>query len=170
MNFETLHTLLDYHYWARDRILDAAEPLMAEQFTRNLGNSFPSVRDTLVHLLSADWVWCARWQGEVPQAMLDPVTFPDVASIRAVWAEHEPKVRAVLDRFGENGTTRLIEYRTFNGVSQAQPFWQILQHVVNHGSYHRGQITTMLRQLGATPPKSVDLIAFYRERSAITAQ
>jgi uncharacterized damage-inducible protein DinB len=170
MNFETLHTLLDYHYWARGRILDAAEPLTAEQFTRNLGNSFPSVRDTLVHLLSADWVWCARWQGEVPQAMLDPVTFPDVASIRAVWAEHEPKVRAVLDRFGENGTTRLIEYRTFNGVSQAQPFWQILQHVVNHGSYHRGQITTMLRQLGATPPKSVDLIAFYRERSAITAQ
>jgi uncharacterized damage-inducible protein DinB len=57
----------------------------------------------------------------------------------------------------------------FSGVSSAQPFWQLLQHLVNHGSYHRGQITTMLRQLGAAPPKSVDLISFYRERSAPAA-
>jgi uncharacterized damage-inducible protein DinB len=42
----------------------------------------------------------------------------------------------------------------------------MLQHVVNHGSYHRGQVTTLLRQLGAPAPKSVDLIAFYRERAA----
>jgi uncharacterized damage-inducible protein DinB len=169
MNFQTLQTLLDYHYWARDRALDAAERLTPEQFTTDLGNSFPSVRDTLVHLFSADWIWCARWEGESPQTMLDPKTFPDVASIRAAWKEHEQKVRAVLTTLGENGIARVIEYRMMNGVASAQPFWQMLQHVVNHGSYHRGQVTTMLRQLGAAPPKSVDLIAFYRERSAITA-
>jgi uncharacterized damage-inducible protein DinB len=169
MNFHTLETLLDYHYWARDRILDAAERLTPEQLTRDLGNSFPSVRDTLVHLFSAEWVWCARWQGASPQTMLDPAAFPDVASLRAAWHEHEQKVRAVLAQFGENGIVRAIEYRTFNGVAQAQPFWQMLQHVVNHGSYHRGQVTTMLRQLGAAPPRSLDLIAFYREQGAISA-
>jgi uncharacterized damage-inducible protein DinB len=169
MNCETLLTLLDYHYWARDRVLDAVERLTPEQLTRDLGNSFPSVRDTLVHLFSAEWVWCARWQGESPQTMLDPAAFPDVASIRAAWHEHEQKVRAILAQLGENGITRAIEYKTFNGVAQAQPFWQMLQHVVNHGSYHRGQVTTLLRQLGAAPPQSLDLIAFYRERSATTA-
>ena len=169
MNLQTLQMLLDYHYWAGDRVLAAAETLAPEQFTRNLGNSFPSVRDTLVHLLSADWVWCARWAGETPQAMLDPVVFPDVASLRAAWTDHERKVRAILAQLGENGITRTIEYRTFNGLAQAQPFWQLLQHLVNHGSYHRGQVTTLLRQLGATPPASLDLIAFYRERGAAAA-
>ena len=169
MNFQTLETLLDYHYWARDRVLAAAEALTPAQFTKDLGNSFPSVRDTLVHLFSADWIWCARWEGESPQAMLDPATFPDVASVRAAWTEHERKMRGILAQLGENGITRIIEYRTFNGISSAQPFWQMLQHVVNHGSYHRGQVTTMLRQLGAAPPKSLDLIAFYRERAATTA-
>ena len=103
MNFRHLQTLLDYHYWARDRVLDAAERLTPEQFTKDLGNSFPSVRDTLVHLFSADWIWCSRWEGESPQAMLDPATFPDVASLRAAWTEHERKVRAILAQLGENG-------------------------------------------------------------------
>src|SRR5687767_14533102 len=169
MNFQTLETLLDYHYWARDRVFEAAERLTPDQFTKDLGNSFPSVRDTLVHVFSADRIWCARWEGESPQTMLDPTTFPDVASVRAAWTEHERKVRGILAQLGENGVTRIIEYRTLNGLAQAQPFWQILQHMVNHGSYHRGQVTTMLRQLGAAPPKSVDLITFYRERSATTA-
>lgn len=170
MNFQSLQMLLDYHYWARDRVLDAVEPLTPEQFTRDLGNSFHSVRDTLVHLFSADWVWYTRWQGGSPQAMLDPTTFPDAASIRAAWTEQEQKVRALVVQLGENGIDRVIEYRLFSGQASAQPFWQLLQHVVNHGSYHRGQVTTMLRQLGATPPRSVDLIAFYRERSATAAR
>jgi uncharacterized damage-inducible protein DinB len=165
-----LEMLLDYHYWARDRVLAAAEALTPDQFTRDLGNSFPSVRNTLVHLFSADWVWCTRWEGGSPQAMLDPATFPDLASIRAAWIEQEQKVRAVLIQFGENGIGRVIEYRLFSGQASAQPFWQLLQHVVNHGSYHRGQVTTMLRQLGAAPPGSLDLIAFYRERSATAGQ
>ena len=56
-----------------------------------------------------------------------------------------------------------MPYTLFSGVSSTSPFWQMLQHVVNHASYHRGQVTTMLRQLGAAPAKSCDLITFYRE-------
>lgn len=166
MNLQELHTLLDYHYWARDRLLDAVERLPPEQVTRDLGNSFPSIRDTLVHLYSADWIWCARWEGESPTALLEPSTFADVATIRRAWKEHERRVRSLLERLGEEGIGRTVEYRTTDGKPQAQVFWQMLQHVVNHASYHRGQVTTMIRQLKATPPKSMDLIAFYRERGA----
>src|SRR5687767_13708820 len=78
MNLQELQTLIDYHYWARDRLLEAVEPLLPEQFTKDLGNSFPSVRDTLVHLYGADWIWCSRWEGESPSAMPEPAAFPDV--------------------------------------------------------------------------------------------
>jgi len=167
MNLQELHTLVDYHYWARDRLLDAAERLTPEQFTRDLGNSFPSLRDTLVHLYGAEWIWCARWEGDSPAAMPDSKAFPDLATIRSAWKEQERRVRAVIDRLGEEGIGRPIEYRrTPSEPPQAQGFWQMLQHVVNHGSYHRGQVTTMIRQLGANPPKSMDLIAFYREQGA----
>ena len=75
-------------------------------------------------------------------------------------------MRAFLERLGENGIERTFEYRLFDGTPSAQPFWQMLQHVVNHGSYHRGQVTTMLRQMGAAGPKATDLIAFYRLKNA----
>lgn len=168
MNLPELQALLDYHYWARDRLLAAVAPLTAEQFTRDLGNSFASVRDTLVHLYGAECVWCARWEGESPGGLPDPSSFPDLDSIRTAWREQERRVRAVLERLGAAGLERPIEYER-NGVRYAEPFWQMLQHVVNHGSYHRGQVTTLLRQLGAAPPPSLDLIAFYRERASVQA-
>jgi uncharacterized damage-inducible protein DinB len=162
MNLQDLRTLLDYHYWARDRILAALEPLNAEQFDRDLGSSFNSIHQTLVHLYSAEWAWYMRWQGESPTAPLPIDRFPDVASVRQAWIEQEAKTRAFVDALGEEGLTRVVEYKNITGVPGAAPYWQMVQHIVNHGSYHRGQLTTMVRQVGAAPPKSMDLIAFYK--------
>lgn len=166
MTFEEVQLLLDYHYWARDRVCAAVEALTAEQFTRDLGNSFPSVRDTLAHLYGADWIWCSRWEGTSPAEMPDPAAFQDLASIRTAWSEQERQIRAFVARLGAAGIATALAYER-NGIRQAQPFWQMFQHLVNHGSYHRGQIVTMLRQLGAKPPTSLDLIAFYRERAGV---
>jgi len=161
MNQQELQTLLDYHYWARDRVLDAAEKLTPDQFGRDLGSSFRSVRDTLAHIYAAEWAWCSRWKGVSPTAFpADPPA--DVAAIRAKWGALESDVRAVLDRMGEDGVDRVIEYTMLNGDARASIFSHMLQHVVNHASYHRGQVTTLLRQLGAAPPQGMDLITFYR--------
>jgi uncharacterized damage-inducible protein DinB len=165
MTDEDLKLLVDYHYWARDRVLEALEPLSLEEYTRPLGNSFPSLRDTVVHLYGADWIWCSRWEGVSPDALPDPGLFSDLAAIRAAWEAHERQVRAALERYGERGVDTLVEY-VRHGKHLAEPFSQTLQHLVNHGSYHRGQVTTMLRQLGQAPPKSLDLIAFYRQRAS----
>lgn len=167
MTHAELETLLDYHYWARDRLLDAVEALSPEQLTRDMGSSFRSVRDTLVHLCHTEWVWHQRWNGTSPSGPpQQPEAFADVASIRRLWAEQERDVRAFVDALGEAGIARTIDYRNVAGQAWRSAFWQLLQHLVNHGSYHRGQVTTMLRQMGAAPAKSMDLIAFYRERSA----
>ena len=157
-----LELLFDYHYWARDRLLQAVEPLSPEQFLRDLGSSFRSVRDTLAHIYAAEWVWHSRWTGHSPTALLAPDLFPDLAAIRQAWADHEGRMRAFLGALDDRSIDRVIEYKLLSGRPGAAPFWQMAQHVVNHASYHRGQVVTMLRQLDAAPPEGLDLIAFYR--------
>lgn len=163
MTHADLTALLDFHYWARTRILDAVGELTPEQYTCDLKSSFPSVRDTLVHLLSAEENWYLRWQGVTPTGMLDPSAFPDVESLRGAWSAHEAKMRQFVADLGEEGVHRELDYRTLTGLASRSAMWEMIQHVVNHGTYHRGQVTTMLRQLGASPAKSVDLIAYRRE-------
>jgi uncharacterized damage-inducible protein DinB len=169
MTRSEVQTLLDYHYWARDRLMESVRQLSPEQFTRDLGSSFRSVRDTLAHLHGAESVWYSRWKGESPPAPLPAERFPDVASVEAAWRELEGQVRAFFDPIDDRGLQRSAVFKNAAGVPGSFELWQMLQHVVNHASYHRGQVTTMIRQLGADPPKSQDLIAFYRERSAQTA-
>jgi uncharacterized damage-inducible protein DinB len=156
--------LLDYHYWARDRLLDAVERLPPDQFTREMRGSFRSIRDTLVHIYSAEWLWFARWQGQPPTTMLSPDPYPDVETLRTAWRSHEQQMRAFFDRQDDAQIARAIDYRSMAGHAATSILWHMLQHVVNHASYHRGQVTTLLRQLGAAPPTSMDIIAFYRER------
>lgn len=166
MNFQELRLLLDYHYWARDRMFAAVEKLPSDQYNKDLGGSFKSIHDTLVHFYSAEVVWCSRWLGESPAALSSAGVFADFNALRSSWMAHELRMRTFLDSLGEDGVHRVIEYKSFAGQPSRQPYWQMLQHVVNHASYHRGQVTTMIRQLKADPPASMDLIAFYRERAS----
>jgi uncharacterized damage-inducible protein DinB len=159
-----VQTLIDYNYWARDRLLEAVGRLSPEQFTRDLGSSFRSVRDTLAHLYAAEWIWYRRWMGESPPALPPADRFPDLASVSAAWREIEAQIRAYFEPLDDRAFERVIEYKSTAGVPGASVLWHMLQHVVNHSTYHRGQVTTMLRQMGEMPPKSMDLIAFYRER------
>ena len=164
MTLDDLKTLLDFHYWARDRVLDAAAELTPEQFTRNMGSSFASIRDTLAHIYSSETVWYQRWHGTSPTAHLPFDQFPDIEAIRLAWTDHEARVRAFVNALGPDDVTRVIEFNTLTGEPSSAQLAQMIQHIANHGSYHRGQITTMLRQLGAKPAKSVDLIAYFRAK------
>jgi uncharacterized damage-inducible protein DinB len=164
MNIEEARTLVNYNYWARDRVLAAVDALSTEQFTCAVTSSFGCVRDTLVHVLSAESVWLSRWKGEARTGFLQNSDFPDSATLRKAWQEDEAKMRAFFETMDDAGLARVIDYKAFNGQPFSNPLYQMVQHVVNHGSYHRGQITTLLRQLGVAPPKPLDLIAFYREQ------
>jgi len=166
MTTEELRTLLDYHYWARDRMLAAASSLTAEQLNRDLASSFKTIRETLVHIYAAELAWCSRWNGQPPSALASADGFPDVATLRAKWQQLESDVRGVLDRTALQGVDTVMEYKMLSGEPRSSVFWHMVQHVVNHASYHRGQVTTMMRQVGAKPPEAMDLIAFYRTRQA----
>jgi uncharacterized damage-inducible protein DinB len=102
--------------------------------------------------------------GNSPKAALPAEMFPNAGTLRRAWSEQEGKVRAFVDGLGEDGVDKVIEYRLLSGQPGKAAIWQLVQHVVNHASYHRGQVSTMLRQLGAKPARSMDLDDFYRER------
>jgi uncharacterized damage-inducible protein DinB len=157
--------LLEFNDWARGRMLDAltAAALTPEKFTAPLGNSFSSVRDTVVHIYSAEWVWHTRCQGHSPTSPLAAEDFPDLATIEAAWLDLAGKWRNFVEALGEDQHLQEIDYRLMNGQASRSAIWQIVQHVVNHSTYHRGQVMTLLRQLGAKAV-STDLIAFHRER------
>src|SRR4051794_35348547 len=131
MNHAELKTLLDYHYWARDRILDPISRLTFGQYNAEMSSSFRSIRETLVHMYSAEFIWCMRWHGESPSSMLSTAEFPDVAILQRHWSTLEIKMREFLESLGEDGIQRLIVYKNFAGQEFRQVFWQMLQHVVN---------------------------------------
>ena len=167
MTPEEMRTLYEYNSWANQRSLEVVEALSSEQFVKPLGSSFSSVRDTLVHIYSAEWIWLERFQGRVATTHIETEQFSEMGHLRAAWHEHETKLLAFVNRLRQEDLNGIHEYVTISLGKGRNPLWQSMQHVVNHGTYHRGQVAGMLRQLGAAP-KSTDLIAFYRERAAAT--
>jgi uncharacterized damage-inducible protein DinB len=166
MNIEDFQLLYGYNAWANLRTLDSCSPLNDEQFTRDLASSFRSVRDTLVHIAGAEWIWLERWHGRSPGALpAAEIAFPNLDSVRRRFAEIDRGLIDYVASLTNEELQRVLNYKTMAGAPQAQPIWQMLQHLANHSTYHRGQIATMLRQLGAKPV-STDMIAFYRERAA----
>ncbi|MGH9687839.1 MAG: DinB family protein [Candidatus Acidiferrales bacterium] len=165
MNREDVRLFYDFNAWANNRTLDACAALTPEQLTRDLGSSFKSVRDTLAHIYGAQWIWLERWHGRVPSGLPSAADFPDLETLRQRFAEIDRNLIDYASSLNADDVTRVMSIKTSSGAVFAQPLWQMLQHVANHGTYHRGQIATMLRQLGAKA-SSTDLIGFYRERIA----
>jgi uncharacterized damage-inducible protein DinB len=165
---EEMRLLFDYNAWANHRSLEAASALSSEQFTKALGSSFSSVRDTLVHICGAEWVWHERFEGRSPSSIPDFSHLQSVEALRMQWSPQEEKLLAYVGRVKQADLERVMEYKTINFGMYKNPLWQSMQHLVNHGTYHRGQVTTMLRQLGAKPILT-DLMHFYRERATATS-
>ena len=147
MNVQDVGTLLAYNRWANGRLLKAASRLSAEDFTRDLGASFGSVRGTLLHVLWGERRWLQFWQDGsfTPEANAD--TFPDTAALHAAWS--------VLDCDREAFAASLTDERLSTRVAVRDHTYtlaDLIQHILNHSTYHRGQVVLLLRQLGQAPP------------------
>jgi uncharacterized damage-inducible protein DinB len=146
---DALCHLYDYNYWARDRQLEACARLTNEQFTRPLGGSFASLRDTLVHIAGAEWIWCERWNGRSPRVFSKGEQFPDLRAVKDYWRGVERDVRRLVGNVTESALAQPLTYTNLAGQQWTYPLGETMFHLVNHGTYHRGQVTTLLRQLGA---------------------
>jgi len=163
MTPEQVRELYDFNAWANQRAFDACAALTPERFTRVIVSSYPSVRETLAHIVTGEWIWLELWLGRTHLAAERQNyagQFTDVASIRAGWAEVEKERKRFLAGLTATDLDHVIEYRSLQGNRCAYSLRRMLQHVVNHSTYHRGQLTTLLRQLGAEP-RATDYLRYF---------
>ena len=153
---DSFASMVAYTRWADRLLLAPCAELTPAQYTLELGGSFPSLQATIAHVAGAAKLWSLRLAA-LPYSGLPPsAEIPDVATAQARLAEAYEVFEAVAPEW-EAARFETFTYRNIAGVQMTRPRWQIFRHIVNHGTYHRGQIANMLRQLGVKPP-TTDLL------------
>lgn len=161
---EELVSLYEYGEWVNQLLLETAAALTVEQFTHKVLPGFGSVHLTLVHLLGAEVLWFARWQGQSPKTILSPDALPTVSAIRERWAELIDERNAYFDVLDEADLATLVYWTNMRGQSFALLRWQVMLHGANHSTHHRSEVAAMLSELGHEPA-STDLLEFYLGRA-----
>ena len=159
MTVADIQFLFNYTESANEQIFDAAVALTHEQATRHLGGSFPSIRDTLAHVAAADWVWLCRWTGESPKGWPTWAAQGSVAEIHEEWRRIHAGRNEFIATLNDADLDREISFTRINGEADRASLGFLMQHVVNHSTYHRGQVASQLRMVGAVPP-STDLLRY----------
>jgi uncharacterized damage-inducible protein DinB len=162
---DDLGRLLEYTVWANHKLVRTAATLDVDDFKRELQGSHGGVRGTLTHIMSAEWIWLERWKGVSPTRVIDEGEFKDVLALRERWKAIEGHRASWFESLREREVVEIVRYKTLDGRGFGAPLWQLVQHLANHSTYHRGQVLHMLRQLGAKPV-STDLLFFDREQAA----
>lgn len=159
-NAKDLQALYDYGYWANGKLLDIVSQLTPEQFTQPVAGSYGSVRNTLVHILSAEWGWLDRCGGAQRGPALVPADYPCVASLMDRWRQVEAHVREFLSHLNDEDLNRVVEFSFGNGPKQATRLGELMCHAAIHGIHHRGQVALLLRLLGQLPG-DFDILFYY---------
>jgi uncharacterized damage-inducible protein DinB len=154
--------LFAYNKWANDQMLASLGSLTSEQLSRDLACSFSSILGTAGHIAAAEWIWLSRWKGSNPTAMPDWAATPVFDAVTRKFAELEAERTEYLATIAEADLDRPLVFRLLSGAEDAQRLRSQFQHVVNHGTYHRGQIAGMIRQVGGKAV-STDIIYWLRE-------
>ena len=148
---DAIRTLYAYGAWANARVLDAAARLSPSQLVAADDGGYGSVRDTLVHMAAAQWLYLERWQGRSPNMLWDPETFSDVAAIRARWGAVEAAAAAFVAGLTEDDLEKVVAYVNFQGETWAYPLWQQLLHQANHATQHRSEVAAAQTRFGHSP-------------------
>lgn len=168
MTVKDLERLYDYGYWANKKLLGVVAQLTPEQFTETVAGGFGSIRNTLVHILSAEWGWLDRCGGHARGPTLKADDYPTVESVVGAWEKVEGWVRTFLAELREGDLQRQVEFTTPRGEARSMALGELMQHGANHGVHHRGQVALLLRVLGHVPG-NFDLLFYDAERRQVRA-
>jgi uncharacterized damage-inducible protein DinB len=146
-NSAQLRTLVAYNQWANEKILRAIDGMTAEELTQPVDAYIGSVARNLQHILLATRVWLARWKGETPPALTEPVTAPWVDAYAVTHADF----RAFVEPLTDTNAARVVQYKDSKGHPFALTLDQLITHVVNHGTHHRAETGMLLERRGRSP-------------------
>jgi len=162
MNKQDILLLYQYNQWTDKKILDAVAKVTQEQFLAPASFPYGGLQSTLVHALFAEWIWRQRWEGTSPSQRFKPEDFPTFESLRARWAEEEKLLMAFVENLTDERLNSKVNYKATDGTPYAEILWQLMVHVVNHGTQHKTEAAAMLTDFGQSPG-DIDMILFLRE-------
>jgi len=161
MNLAEIQRLYDYNRWANERVLESLGQIDQDLFVNHLQASHGSIRGIITHIAGAEWIWLERWKGRSPVGLLSESEFGTVDSATQRLRKIDHDLQDFTSQLTQADINGSRGYKTTEGQAYSNVLSDMLLHVVNHSSYHRGQVTTLLRQSGAVP-LSTDFILFVR--------
>jgi len=161
---EYIRQVYDYSYWANRRYFTVAEGLTDGQLHRMQGYSWGDVHAMFVHMLSSEWVWLQRWHGTNPKGHLNKDDFPTLASVRERWDKIEAEMRGFIESQTEASLEAKIAYSNFSGETFSVPLYQMLMHVANHETHHRGELAAMFALMNVPHPEE-EVIQYFLNAS-----
>ncbi|MEM8486784.1 MAG: DinB family protein [Bacteroidota bacterium] len=167
MTVDDLKVLYNYSHWANEKLFDVIAQLPEEAFSREVAGSFGSIRNTMVHILSAEWGWMSRCGGPARPNKLTPDAFLTLQSLRDTFDEVRHHMQTFLDTLQEEDLARIISYPGNAGAIRSMPLGELMQHTANHAVHHRGQVMLMIRMLGHSPGHADMLFYFAEEHGTI---
>jgi uncharacterized damage-inducible protein DinB len=156
--------LFAYNDWANARLLRCAAELPADAWTRDMGGAFPTLLGLAAHVVGAERIWLMRWKKETPNGRPAWMADPTPPVLRAALAEVERDRAEFLRALSPHDLASPIRYTLMDGTGATLPLATLVKHAANHSTYHRGQIASILRRLGAAPP-ATDLLVFAVEQT-----
>ena len=160
MTVTDLRALFEYSNWANGKFFDVLSQLTDEQFIQPVAGSYGSIRNTLVHVLSAEWGWLDRCGGTARGPALNASDYPTLCSLRTRWQQVEGHVREFLASLRDEDLDRAVEFSIGDGPTKVMRLGELMHHAAIHGVHHRGQVALLLRALGYTPG-NVDILLYY---------
>jgi len=157
--------MASYNAWANARLFRMAGALPDELYRRDVGAYFKSLHGTLNHLLTADRIWMCRLTGAGDHPdKLNAILFDDLSSLHAARLGEDRRIFDFVQGLAEPAFEEMWDYRTLNGTPQRHSRREILAHLFNHETHHRGQAHAILTVLGVTEPDPLDLLIMLREQ------
>jgi len=151
---DDLNSLLAYNRWSDQRVVEACRALRPGQYEQEPLPGWPSIRATLVHIGDATWIWARRIAGETIPARASEAEYPTVDDAERLLAQGHDAFDHLIATFTPGQLAAVWSYRSFENQELSLPLWAVLRHVVNHATYHRGQIASKFGRLGATPART----------------
>ena len=164
LSASTACDLLLYTLWADRQILQTVRQVGTEDLTRDAGTSFGSLLGTLAHILGAERMWLSRFAGAGLDRVPSIEGFPTLPAWIAGWEETAAGLEAFLASLTDEQLAAPLTWTNTRGASLTRPLWQPVLQLVNHSTYHRGQVVSLLRQMGYAAP-TTDLIYYFLERA-----
>lgn len=160
--------LSEFNIWANGRVCNWLDKISDEQWKQPLVSSFNNIYETILHIVASEKIWVERLKGSSNPELLTKTFNGSKQELIELWKGISLNLKKLIEEMSEDLFQQNLLYKNTKGIEYNQPYYQLLAHVINHSTYHRGQVVTMLREVGFTDLSSTDLTTFFRTKKELS--